>query len=46
LAEIIRVEPLSTCLEKWKTPTSAVTRQSDTAWRGRFDIEIGCIAAV
>jgi 2-iminobutanoate/2-iminopropanoate deaminase len=24
--EIIRVEPLSTYLEKWKAPTSAVTR--------------------
>src|SRR4051812_45227025 len=27
--EIIRVEPLSTYLEKWKAPTSAVTRHGD-----------------
>ena len=27
--EIIRVEPLSTYLEKWKAPTSAVTRCGD-----------------
>ena len=27
--EIIRVEPLSTYLEKWKAPTSAVTRSGD-----------------
>src|SRR5471030_2236670 len=24
--EVIRVEPLSTCLENWKAPTSVVTR--------------------
>src|SRR3569623_2790887 len=28
--EIIRVEPLSTYLERWKAPTSAVTRHGDT----------------
>jgi 2-iminobutanoate/2-iminopropanoate deaminase len=28
--EIIRVEPLSTWLERWKAPTSAVTRHGDT----------------
>ena len=27
---IIRVEPLSTYLERWKAPTSAVTRHGDT----------------
>ena len=27
--EIIRVEPLSTYLENWKVPTSAVTRCDD-----------------
>ncbi len=29
---IIRVEPLSTYLEKWKAPTSAVTRWGDTIY--------------
>ena len=28
--EIIRVEPLSTYLERWKAPASAVTRHGDT----------------
>ena len=28
--ETIRVEPLSTYLERWKAPTSAVTRHGDT----------------
>lgn len=28
--EIIRVEPLSTYLERWKAPTSAVARNGDT----------------
>lgn len=27
--EIIRVEPLSTYLERWKAPTSAVTRSGN-----------------
>ena len=30
--EVIRVEPLSTYLEKWKAPTSAVTRHGDTIY--------------
>ena len=30
--EIIRVEPLSTYLEKWKAPTSAATRHGDTVY--------------
>jgi 2-iminobutanoate/2-iminopropanoate deaminase len=30
--EIIRVEPLSTYLENWKAPTSAVTRGGDTVY--------------
>ena len=30
--EIIRVEPLSTWLERWKAPTSAVTRHGDTVY--------------
>jgi 2-iminobutanoate/2-iminopropanoate deaminase len=27
---VIRVEPLSTYLERWMAPTSAVTRSGDT----------------
>jgi len=30
--EVIRVEPLSTYLEKWRAPTSAVTRHGDTVY--------------
>jgi 2-iminobutanoate/2-iminopropanoate deaminase len=30
--EVIRVEPLSTYLENWKAPTSAVTRHGDTLY--------------
>jgi 2-iminobutanoate/2-iminopropanoate deaminase len=30
--EVIRVEPLSTYLENWKAPTSAVTRSGDTIY--------------
>jgi 2-iminobutanoate/2-iminopropanoate deaminase len=30
--EIIRVEPLSTYLERWKASTSAVTRHGDTVY--------------
>jgi 2-iminobutanoate/2-iminopropanoate deaminase len=30
--EVIRVEPLSTYLENWKAPTSAVTRHGDTIY--------------
>jgi 2-iminobutanoate/2-iminopropanoate deaminase len=34
--ETIRVEPLTTFLEKWKAPTSAVTRQGDTIYVSGF----------
>jgi 2-iminobutanoate/2-iminopropanoate deaminase len=34
--EIIRVEPLSTYLERWKAPTSAVTRHGDTLYVSGF----------
>jgi 2-iminobutanoate/2-iminopropanoate deaminase len=34
--EIIRVEPLSTYLENWKAPTSAVTRSGDTVYVSGF----------
>jgi enamine deaminase RidA (YjgF/YER057c/UK114 family) len=34
--EVIRVEPLSTYLEKWKAPTSAVTRHGDTIYVSGF----------
>src|SRR6202035_1288880 len=34
--EIIRVEPLSTYLERWKAPTSAVTRHGDTVYVSGF----------
>jgi 2-iminobutanoate/2-iminopropanoate deaminase len=30
--EIIRVEPLSTWLERWRAPTSVVTRHGDTVY--------------
>lgn len=30
--EVIRVEPLSTWLERWKAPTSVVTRSRDTVY--------------
>lgn len=30
--EVIRVEPLSTWLERWKAPTSVVTRHGDTIY--------------
>ncbi|MFM0049311.1 RidA family protein [Caballeronia grimmiae] len=30
--EIIRVEPLSTWLERWKAPTSVATRHADTLY--------------
>jgi 2-iminobutanoate/2-iminopropanoate deaminase len=30
--EIIRVEPLSTYLERWKAPTSVATRHGDTVY--------------
>ena len=34
--ETIRVEPLSTYLERWKAPTSAVTRHGDTIYVSGF----------
>jgi 2-iminobutanoate/2-iminopropanoate deaminase len=46
--EIIRVEPLSTYLERWKAPTSAVTRCGDTIYVSGlppFDPETGTVMA-
>ena len=34
--EIIRVDPLSSYLERWKAPTSAVTRHGDTVYVSGF----------
>jgi len=34
--EVIRVEPLSTYLENWKAPTSAVTRNGNTIYVSGF----------
>ena len=34
--EVIRVEPLSTYLENWRAPTSAVTRSGDTIYVSGF----------
>jgi 2-iminobutanoate/2-iminopropanoate deaminase len=34
--EIVRVEPLSTYLENWKAPTSAVARAGDTIYVSGF----------
>ena len=34
--EIIRVEPLSTWLERWKAPTSAMTKHVDTLYVSGF----------
>lgn len=34
--EVIRVEPLSTYLDNWKAPTSAVTRAGDTIYVSGF----------
>jgi 2-iminobutanoate/2-iminopropanoate deaminase len=34
--EIIRVEPLSTYLERWKAPASAVARHGDTVYVSAF----------
>jgi 2-iminobutanoate/2-iminopropanoate deaminase len=42
--EIICVEPLSTCLENWKAPTSPMTRCGDTIYVSgfpHFDPETG-----
>ena len=45
--QVIRVEPLSTYLENWKAPTSAVTRCGDTIYVSGFppfDPDTGQIA--
>jgi len=45
--EIIRVEPLSTFLERWKAPTSVVTRHGDTVYVSglpHFDLDTGEVA--
>jgi 2-iminobutanoate/2-iminopropanoate deaminase len=45
--EIIRVEPLSTWLERWKAPTSVVTRHGDTLYVSGlppFDPQTGEVA--
>jgi 2-iminobutanoate/2-iminopropanoate deaminase len=34
--EIIRAEPLFTCLENWRAPTSAVIRSGDTVYVSGF----------
>ena len=34
--EVIRVEPLSTWLERWKAPTSSVTRHGDNVYVSGF----------
>jgi 2-iminobutanoate/2-iminopropanoate deaminase len=42
--EVIRVEPLSTYLERWKAPTSVVTRHGDAVYVSGlppFDAETG-----
>lgn len=36
--EVIRVEPLSTYLERWKAPTSAVTHSGDTIYVSGFPL--------
>lgn len=36
MTKIIRVEPLSTYLERWKAPASAVTRHGDTIYVSGF----------
>ena len=47
--EVIRVEPLSTYLENWKAPTSAVTRAGDMVFVSGFppfDPESGTVVAM
>jgi len=44
--DVIRVEPLSTYLERWKAPTSVVTRHGDTLYVSGlppFDPETGAV---
>ena len=44
--DVIRVEPLSTYLERWKAPTSAVTRSGDTIYVSGlppFDPDTGAV---
>jgi 2-iminobutanoate/2-iminopropanoate deaminase len=44
--EVVRVEPLSTYLERWKAPTSAVTRSGDTVYVSGlppFDPDTGAV---
>ena len=46
--EVIRVEPLSTYLENWKAPTSAVTRSGELVFVSGFppfDPETGTVIA-
>ena len=45
--EVVRVEPISTWLERWKAPTSVVTRSGDTIYVSGlppFDPETGEVA--
>ena len=47
--EVIRVEPLSSWLERWKAPTSVLTRSADTVYVSGlppFDSKTGEIADV
>jgi 2-iminobutanoate/2-iminopropanoate deaminase len=49
MREVIRVEPLSTYLENWKAPTSAVTRCGDMIFVSGFppfDPETGTVVRV
>jgi 2-iminobutanoate/2-iminopropanoate deaminase len=49
MREVIRVEPLSTYLENWKAPTSAVTRSGDMIFVSGFppfDPQTGTVVKV